>query len=369
MNRQEALTAFAADKAMLAAKGISLLDSCRSYLPDDWKSNVRLAMDGLGMDAQPQLVTTPSAAIPVVLTTTIDPAVIRVIFTPLAFGRILGERKVGDWLDETRMFPIIEATGEVSSYGDFNNNGRAGVNINWPAFQSYLFQTFIRYGEREAARAGLAQINYVSELNLSAATVLNTFQNLSYAFGIGGLQNYGLLNNPYLSAALTPALKVWGGTTWFNAGSPAATANEVYNDILAMVQQLIAQTNGALDLDSKMVLVMSPGSVLATRFANAFGLNVRELLKENFPNMTIEVAPQYGVQSATNTQGYTTAGNVVQLIATEIQGQQVAWAAFNEKLRMHKLVAEPSAWMQKQSSGTWGTIIRAPLGIVTMIGV
>jgi hypothetical protein len=66
------------------------------------------------------------------------------------------------------MFPIVEETGEVSSYGDFNNNGRAGVNFNYPAFQSYLFQTIVKYGEREIERAGLMRINYVGELTGAA---------------------------------------------------------------------------------------------------------------------------------------------------------------------------------------------------------
>jgi hypothetical protein len=60
-----------------------------------------------------------------------------------------------------------------------------------------------------------------------------------------------MINNPYLSAYLSPALKAWGGTTWFNAGSPAATANEVYNDILAVVEQIINQTNGAVEMDAR----------------------------------------------------------------------------------------------------------------------
>ncbi len=294
----------------------------------------------LAMDAQPTLSTDPSSAIPAMLTTTIDPDVIRIIFSPLAFGEILGERKVGDWLDETRMFPVVEATGEVSSYGDFNNNGRAGVNLNWPQFQSYLFQTFMRYGERELARAGLAKINYVSEIGMSAADLLNRFQNLTYAFGVSGLQNYGILNNPYLSSFITPALKAWGGTTWFNNGVPAATANEVYADIQSLVNRVVSQTNGAVDIKSKMTLALSPSSEVAMTFANSFGVFVEDLLKKGFPNMTVKTAPQYGTQSSTNTQGYSTAGNVMQLIVDTIQGQKVAYAAFNEKARMHKIERE-----------------------------
>ncbi|MGO9304220.1 MAG: hypothetical protein ACLP3R_11150 [Candidatus Korobacteraceae bacterium] len=365
MNIQEARSEWQADKAMLEEKGVYLPD-VTMYMPDEWKGR---SLKQIAMDAQPTISTDPSSGIPSLLTTVIDPEVIRIVFTPLQFAKILTERRAGDWLEETRIFPVVEETGEVSSYGDFNNNGRAGVNLNFPNFQSYLFQTFVRYGERELERAGLAKINYVSELGVSAADLLNRYQNLSYAFGISGLQNYGIINNPYLSSYLTPATKAAGGTTWFVSGSPNATANEVYNDIVAIVEKLINQTNGTLDMDAKMTLAMSPQSAVALKFANSFGVYVSTLLKDGFPNMKVMIAPQYGQQTTSNPQGYSTAGNAVQLIAEEIMGQRVAYAAFNEKLRAHKIIPEPSAWQQKMTSGTWGTILRMPLGVSGMLGV
>jgi hypothetical protein len=370
MNPIEARHEWLADKPMLEARGI-FFPGASMYLPDSWKADIRLAMDALPTPlSQPLPVTDPSAAIPSILTTTIDREIIRVIFSPLQFAKILGERIVGTWLDEVRMFPVVEETGEVSSYGDFNNNGRAGVNLNWPQFQAYLFQVFIRYGERELERAGLARINYVSELNISAADLLNRFANLVYAFGLAGLQNYGIINNPYLSAFLTPATKAAGGTSWFTtSGAVNATANEVYNDIIALVEQLISQTLGAVEIDTPMTLAMSPQSQVATTFTNTFGVNVRDLLKENYPNMEIKTAPQYGTQSTTNPQGYSSAGNILQLLAKSIQGQQVAYAAYNEKMRAHKIIPEPSAWMQKMTSGVWGTILRMPVGVSQMLGV
>jgi hypothetical protein len=368
MNAQEARTKWQRDRAYLESKGLVLPRSVQMYLPDEWKANYNLAMDAANGLPGP-LVTDPNAAIPAILTTTIDPEVIRAVFSPLEFPDILGERRAGTWVEDTRMFPIVEATGEVSSYGDFNNNGRAGVNLNWPQFQSYLFQTIVKYGEREIERAGLAKISYVSELNIAGADLLNRFQNLSYAYGIAGLQNYGILNNPYLSAAITPAVKAAGGTAWFNGNNPNAQANEVYNDVIAMVNKLISQTNGALNLKSPMTLAMSPNSEVALTFTNTFGINVEDLLKKNFPNMKVKTAPQYGTQTATNPQGFSSAGNLLQLIADKLQGQTVVYCAFNEKLRAHKIIAEMSAWQQKTTSGSWGSILRIPAAVTTMIGV
>jgi hypothetical protein len=353
-----------ADKSRLEKLGI-YLPGVQRYLTDDEKRDDRIAMDAL----PGPLSTDPNSALPTILTTTIDPEIIKVIFSPLEFGDILGERQAGNWVEDTRLFPIVESTGEVSSYGDFNNNGRAGVNFNYPAFQSYLFQTIVKYGEREIDRVGLAKISLIAELGLASALLLNTYQNLTYAFGVLDLQNYGIINNPYLSAFLTPATKAAGGTGWFNGNTPNATANEVYNDVIALVTKLVAQSNGALNVKSQMTLAMSPQSEVAMTFTNSFGVSVADLMKKGYPNVKVKTAPQYGTQSATNPQGYSTAGNVLQLIADKIQGQTVAYAAYNEKLRSHKIVPELSAWQQKQTSGTWGTILRSPVAVSGMIGV
>jgi hypothetical protein len=369
MNRQEATAAWNELKGAYAAKGL-IMPGVKMLVPDEWKGaenlEALLAMDA----AAGTLVTDPNSAIPTMLTTAIDPDVIRVVFAPLQMAAIMGgERKAGDWLEETRMFPVVEETGEVSSYDDYSNNGRSGINFNYPQFQSYLYQTIVAYGERETERAGLMKINYVGEVTGAASSLLNRFGNLAYAFGIAGLQNYGLLNNPYLSAYLTPALKAWGGTSWFNNGSPAATANEVYNDILAVVEQIISQTNGAIDMDAPMTLALAPQSQLAMKFANSFGVSVAGLLKEGFPNMTVKSAPQYGQKTASNSQGYSPVGNLFQIIVEKVDNQKVAYPAFNEKLRTHKLVPELSSWKQKMTSGVWGTINRLPIGIAGMIGV
>lgn len=372
----EARAAFRADRAMLEERGVVLPFSMQRYLTEREKRNGVLAMDATVTGFQPglsglpgPLSTDPNAALPWMLTSAIDPEIIRVIFSPLDFAEILGERKAGVWTEQTRFFPIVEATGEVTTYDDYATGGRAGANFNYPQLQSYLFQTVLQYGELQIDRAGLAKINWVSELGLAAADLLNRFQNLTYAFGVQNLQNYGILNQPFLSAALTPATKAWGGTGWFNSGSPAATANEVYNDIVAMVTQLVAQTNGAMNIKSPMTLAMSPQSEIAMTFANSFGVFVEALLKKGYPNLKVKTAPQYGTRNANNPQGFSAAGNFLQLIPDAIMGQTVAYCAYNEKLRAHKIIPKLSSWEQKETSGTWGTVVRSPVAIVGMIGV
>ena len=366
MNFQEATRTFAADKARLVELGISWESGAepKGYVADEFRRNWVGAID-----AMPTLTTDPNAGIPAMLTTFIDPQVYEILFAPNKAAEVLGESRKGTWLDDTALFPVVEHTGEVSSYGDYANSGRAGLNMNWPARQSYLFQTIKQYGERELERAGLGRINYVSEIDKSAATMLNKFLNLSYFFGVAGLQNYGLLNDPSLPSNLTPATKAAGGVTWFTAGGAVnATANEVYNDIVAIYEQLVINAAGLIDKSSKLVLVMSPGSEVALTFTNSFNVSTTDLLKKNFPNIRFVTAVQYGSYSSSNPQGVV-AGNMVGLIAESIEGQQTGFCAFNEKMRSHVIVREMSAFKQKETAGTWGAIIRMPIAFQGMVGI
>ncbi|KAG1240806.1 hypothetical protein G6F68_017303 [Rhizopus microsporus] len=97
------------------------------------------------------------------------------------------------------------------------------------------------WGERELEMAGLAKINWASELNIASALVLNKFQDNSYFFGIAGLQNYGLLNDPNLSAPIAPGATGTGsGTLW-----STKDGQQIYDDISQrLYNQLVQQTNG-----------------------------------------------------------------------------------------------------------------------------
>lgn len=363
-NLSEAMEAFQGDVSMLALQGIHLPPETTSYLPSTFRKNFALAMDAAGT-----LTTTPNTGVPSMLTTMIDPTIIEILFAPNKAAEIITEMQKGSWIDDTIMFPVVEHDGEVSSYGDFNENGHSGANTNWPNRQSYLFQVVKEYGERELERAGLAKLNWVSEIDKAAATVLNKFQNLTYFFGVGGLLNFGLLNDPSLPASLTPGTKAVNSPFWINAsGAVTATANEVFTDIQSIFAQLVANSGGLIEATDKLVLSMSPAVAVALTATNTFNVNVYDLLKKNFPNIRFETAVQYGKLTATNPQGIA-AGNLVQMICETVEGQQTGFAAYNEKMRAHSIIKAMSSFKQKVSAGTWGTVIRQPFAIASMIGV
>jgi hypothetical protein len=308
----------------------------------------------LAMDAQPSLVTQSNAGIPSYLTVYVDPKLIEVLVSPMKAAVVVGnEVKKGDWLMDTAVFPVVESTGETSSYGDYSENGRAGVNTNFPQRQSYHYQVITNWGERELERAGLAKIDWANRTNIASVLTLNKFQNLTYFFGVAGLQNYGLLNAPALPASIDPINQA-GAILWADKD-----ALQVYEDIQALFAQLQTQANGLVDLETKMTLAMSPVSQVSLTKATSFNVNVMTLLKTNFPNMRIETAPEYATAS----------GNLVQLFPDDLEGQRTVDVAFTEKLRAHPVKVELSSFKQKKSQGTWGAIIYRPILIASMIGI
>ena len=322
----------------------------------DPRSRLRMTANGLACDAQPSLVTTSSAGIPAYLSTFIDPKLIDVLVSPMKAAKIVGQEvRKGDWLMDSATFTAIESTGETSSYDDFSNNGVAGINLNFPTRQSYHYQVVTQWGERQLEQAGLAKVDLASRLNISSVLNLNKFQNASYFFGIDGLQNYGLLNDPSLSAAITPTTKNAGGTTW-----AVATALEVLADVSKLFKQLQVQAGGVVDLASEMVLAMSPTAQAAglTKLTD-FGISVSDMLAKIYPNLRVETAVEYASD----------AGELVQLIAQAGDGQPTVDVAFTEKLRTHPIILSESSFKQKKTQGTWGAIIYRPFLIAQMLGV
>lgn len=322
------------------------------FFREDPKS-IKVTMDERGRfacDAQPELVTVTNGGIPAWLTNYFDPKQVQTLLSPMRATEIVGsEERKGDWTTTYATFTTVEHTGETSSYGDYSNNGQANTNLNFPQRQSYLYQIFTNWGELQMARAGNARVNWANEVNAASIMSLNKFQNASYFFGISGIPNYGLLNDPNLYAPIAAT------SAWNAAATDALT---VYEDVRRMFVAMQNQSNGVIEMDTPMTLALSPTLAVALQKANQFGLNVRGLLKENFPNLKIVTAVQYTTAS----------GQLVQLIATNVQGQQVATTAYNEKMRAHAVIPAASSWSQKKSQGTFGTVIYLTYAIAQLIG-
>ena len=316
----------------------------------------------LAMDSQQGLITSSNSGIPAYLANYVDPKFIEILTAPNKAAQILGEAQKGDWTVMTLTFPAVEFTGEVSSYGDYSENGSTGVNATFPQRQPYHYQTITQWGERQLDVADLAKLDYAARMNQASANVLNKFQNDTYFYGVAGLQNYGLLNDPALSAAITPGNKVFNSNAsgpWTTNGVVTATADEIFADVQALYRQVAKQCGGLIDTEAKFTLAMSTLADSALSKTSTYNVSVRDMIAKNYPNATIKTAPQYT----------TGAGELVQIILEEVEGEPVGTCVFTEKMRTHRLIAGHSSFSQKKSQGSAGAVIWRPFGIASMLGV
>ena len=361
MGKQLAFDAKAFDEAIRAGAGRQLLAELASpkygihfdpLLGEMYWSQPGLRTDNfaLACDAQSTLATVSNAGIPSFLANWIDPRVIPFLVSPLKAAEIAGESGKGDWTTETAMFLSVEDQGETASYGDYSNNGTSDVNANFPYRQNYLFQAFLQYGQLEVAKMALAKLDWVAQKQQANALTLMKALNYMYFYGVGNLENYGLLNDPNLFPSLTATY------SWLT--STSATANTIYQDVVRMFTQLQYQSNGVIEEDAQLVLAMSPAQAVALKQITQYNTNsVEVLLKQNFPNIRIETAVQY----------LTSSGQLVQMFAETIDGHQTVECAFSSKLMAHMMVADTSSWRQKRSSGGYGAIYYRPFASVSMI--
>ena len=158
--------------------------------------------------------------------------------------------------------------------------------------------------------------------------------------------NYGILNDPSLSASLP-------GLDW-----DALTAEQVFASIQgALYGRLVGQTKGLIDRSTPMKMILSPENEVNLLKTNQYNVNVVDQLKKNFPSLTIETPPEYS----------TPAGEIVQLVVESYEGVRTIEPTFTEKMRVHPMVLGLSSWQQKRSQGTVGAIIYRPMMVASLI--
>lgn len=137
------------------------------------------------------------------------------------------------------------------------------------------------------------------------------------------------------------------------------TTAQIFQDILALFGQLVSQTGGKVDKDTRLIFAMSPEIAVRLGTATDFNVSVIKMMDDYFRDYTIVTAPEYA----------TTGGQLVQCIAPEIDGQETGVLGFTEKFFAFAPVRKTSSIVQKFRAGTYGAIIKNPSGVAGMLGV
>jgi len=327
------------------------------YLPATYQ-DVRDA-DGIRMalDAQPALLNGVNNGVPSYLTNYFETSVIHALIAPQRAVEMYGpEKQMGSWTTKTATFPVIQSAGDVASYDDYSEQGMTDANGTFVGRDSYHFQTHVQLGELEVDMLREGNIDIATEKRLSAGVTLSTFQNSTYFFGVAGLRLYGALNDPSLPAPIQPAPTGTGNSRNWND----KTGEQIIGDLMLLVNQLINTSGQIIDMESPIQFNMS--AVAQAKLlgkVNSFNISGAQAFRNIFPNATIKTAPQFS----------TDAGELVQALVTEYEGVNTIQPAFTVKLKAGPVVQGTSYTRQKMVQGTWGSIVRRPNFVASMLGV
>jgi hypothetical protein len=298
----------------------------------------------------------PNATVPAYMRTYANPRIIEVLTAERAYRKIAPEVKNGDFTTAFTQFRSIEFTGDTTPYGDYDGNGVSGVNTAFPVREQYRFQTTIKVGDLEQKMNAEAKIDLFAEKQKSAAINIDIAFNKYALYGVAGKAVYGLLNDPSLNAAITPIVVNSTQTKWDDK-----TANQEMNDLNKLVASLYTQAAGHIDDSTRTKLLVSPATLAAMNKLNDYGVSVKKMIADTYPNMTVVVVPElYNATLETST---------MILLADEILGQPTVEFGYADKYYAHEIVRDLSSWKQKVSAGTYGAIVQLPFAIGSMTGI
>lgn len=298
------------------------------------------------------------AGVPSIFTTYVHPDFIQTLIKPNRAEEIYGSVQNGTIFQDVMLYKGVEYGGNATALTD-DPQSTAMINLTTGYAQRNQFKMRTSYsvGFMEQGTDALMGFNTVFHKQEAAAQVLNNARNDIFFHGVQGLKTYGVLNDPNQLPPLQPMKKASGGYDWENA-----TPEEIANDVMYAFQKLIVQTAGNIsmrDKESPMKLVVANTVVAFLLKTNTYGLSPLAKIKESFPNIELEDAPELATE----------AGNLLQLFPKEVLGRPIAGCHFSEKMRGHGMIPRPLGFSEELTQGIWGFVNERPGFMVQLLGI
>ncbi len=267
-----------------------------------------------------------------------------------------GRKKVLDWEQQDYYMPLVEKTGSVSPYSDYDDAIASGLNVTFGRARHYVFSTSYNVGEREAMQLSQSNINaenYLLNASLEALAVeLNRVAFNGYVNNNNSFLVYGLLNHPELNNYEASAKKF-----------EAMTFAEVVAFFSQAIAKLRSQTGNNLQKGStlRVVVASSAFDSLSLKFTD-LGIDAISALIEKFEKLGINISiiPAIELEKANADQ------DVIYFILENSQGgiNDTTALGYSEIGRLSSVVIGSTFKQQKVSAGTTGALMYKPAYIV-----
>ena len=259
------------------------------------------ALRGAVMDAQPTAMqTTASITNPVQFLQTFLPGVVRILQAPLKLEETIGFTQAGYWEDAEIVQRIMEWTGFVREYGDYQAKPNASWNLNFAKQNVVRFEIGLEVERLQETRAARGMVSDIDEKQGAAAMIMQQIlNNVGYnGYNSGNNLTYGFLNNPNLPAYVpvvngASSSPLWSSKTW----------TERQNDLITMAAGLTTQTQGRVDPMTTPTTLTIPVSLWQYFGATNPGgfLSLKGWFEQTYPAARIVVSPNMdGAASSLN---------------------------------------------------------------------
>jgi len=322
-----------------------------------------MGIDGMAMDDNQALITTASITNPVQFLQSWLPGLVRVLTAARKADALMGIMTAGSWEDEEVIQGVLEPLGEAAIYSDYGNVPLSSWNLNFERRTVLRWEKGFKVGLLEDARAARVRVNTAAEKRNAAAMSLEIIRNRVgfYGFNGGANRTYGFLNDPSLSAYVTVA-NPGSGTTW-----AVKTFLQITADIRAAAAALQAASQDTIDIDkAPLVLAVATNVYQYLSVTSDYGVSVRQWIKETYPSMRVESAPELNAANG--------GANVFYLYAERVEdggtdGGQVWAQIVPAKFQALGTEKQIKGYVEDFANALAGVMLKRPFAVVRRSGV
>ncbi|WVH05506.1 major capsid protein [Vibrio phage vB_VpaS_PGB] len=355
-----AIEALANSPEKLAKLGIG---ATNDFIGQFQKNQIQIAMDA-GIT---QPVTTPSNGTPVQFLQDFLPGVVNVLTKVRKADMLMPVATAGQWHDEEIILKTMEHIAEPKLYSDHGGIPLASFNETYERRQIVRFELGAQMTQLADARSAATGTNPQAEKRGAVATAFEILRNAVAfnGFNVGTGKTYGWLNDPNLSAFVTVATGTGGDTTW-----ASKTAAEIVADLITGLNALNVQAGGNIDITTDSIQLEIPLSVQGELYRSdesfTNGMTAKEWLNKNFPNVSIEVVPEFDGADAGENVFYFKADNIVD---SGTDGGETAIQVVPSKMMALGTEQKVKGTVEGYTNALAGVFVKRPYGVVRYSGV
>ncbi len=322
--------------------------------------------DGFAMDSLQATITPATLPTPLQFLQTWLVGFVGIMTAARKIDDLIGMTTIGAWSDEQIVQQIMELTGSPVPYSDIGVIPLTDWNPQFVQRNVVRFEQGMRVGILEQARASGIKVDSAAQKRASCGIQLEVQRNAIgfYGYNSGNNLTYGFLTDPNLPAYITVATgsvstsKLWALKTFL----------EIQADILTGLQALRTNSQDNIDPSRAPITLAAPtNSVDYLRKTNDFGLSVAQWLKEAYPNVRVESAPQLNLANGGANVFYLFADAVDDGLSTD--DRRTFLQAVPSKFQLLGVAQQAKGYEEDYANASAGVLVKRPFAIYRATGI